>query len=299
MQKENESNSKEREQVTLTQPPKIASVNKSLAYTHLSLKYGKLIVMEEDELAVETAVAIVYNGIAHSVQMCTASDLEDLAIGFSISEGIIDSVKDIHDIQIAYLCNGIELQVELSNRHFERLKRARRNLSGRTGCGICGTESLQYVVRSQTPVSDSTTISHAAIERALSAFREHQVLNNKTGTTHAAAYISATGEILAIREDVGRHNALDKLIGHYLQSDYQNGQGQGGAVLVSSRASFEMVQKTASANIGILLAISGATSMAVDLAEQLELTLAGYCRTGRMNLYSQPHRIQFLALNQG
>ena len=127
-----------------------------------------------------------------------------------------------------------------------------------------------------------------AVQRALFSFKQYQLLNQLTGSTHAAAYISSTGEILAIREDVGRHNALDKLIGHYLKSDLKNG-----AILVSSRASFEMVQKVASANVAILLAISGATSMAVDLSDKLNLTLAGYCRTGRMNLYTHTQRIQF------
>lgn len=232
---------------------------------------------------------MIYNGIAHTVQMCSATDLEDLAIGFSVTEGIIDSVKDIHDIEVVIGCNGIEVHMTLANRHFERLKRARRNMSGRTGCGICGTESLQHVVRPVTPVSNITSLPYSAVQRALSSFKQHQLLNQITGSTHAAAYISSTGEILAIREDVGRHNALDKLIGHYLSADYKNG-----AILISSRASFEMVQKVASANVGILLAISGATSMAVDLSRSLNLTLAGYCRIGRMNLYTHAERIEFI-----
>ncbi|MBD1577622.1 formate dehydrogenase accessory sulfurtransferase FdhD [Vibrio sp. S11_S32] len=268
----------------------LATTSTCRTYSRLSFHDGQLFDMEEDELAVETAVAMVYNGIAHTVQMCSAIDLEDLAVGFSVTEGIVDDAKQIHGVEVVPVCNGVEVHIELANRHFERLKRARRNMSGRTGCGICGTESLQHVVRAVTPVSDTTTLSHQAIERALSQFKQHQTLNQQTGSTHAAAYISAKGEILAIREDVGRHNALDKLIGHYLTSDYQ-----GGAILVSSRASFEMVQKTAAANVGILLAISGATSMAVDLSEQLNLTLSGYCRTGRMNVYTHSDRIQFPA----
>jgi FdhD protein len=257
-------------------------------YSRLSFHDGQVFDMEEDELAVETAVAMVYNGISHTVQMCSAIDLEDLAIGFSITEGIVDRAKDILGVEVVHVCNGIEVHIELTNRHFERLKRARRNLTGRTGCGICGTESLQHVVRSISPVSNISSLSYEAIERALASFNAHQVLNQQTGSTHAAAYISNDGEIVAIREDVGRHNALDKLLGHYLKSDYQ-----GGAILVSSRASFEMVQKTAAANIGMLLAISGATSMAVDLSDQLNLTLSGYCRTGRMNVYTHSDRIQF------
>ncbi|WP_094752595.1 formate dehydrogenase accessory sulfurtransferase FdhD [Psychromonas sp. CD1] len=257
-------------------------------YPCLRFHDGQLFEMEKDELAVETAVAMVYNGVAHTVQMCSAIDLEDLAVGFSVTEGIVDKAKDIQDIEVVSVSNGIEVRMTLANRHFERLKRARRNMSGRTGCGICGTESLQHVIRKVEPVSTSTFLSYAAVERALLSFKKYQVLNQLTGSTHAAAYISAEGEILAIREDVGRHNALDKLIGHYLKSDLQNG-----AILVSSRASFEMVQKAAAANVGILLAISGATSMAVDLSDTLNLTLAAYCRTGRMNLYTHAYRIQF------
>lgn len=240
----------------------------------------------EMELPSETPVALVYNGIAHSVMMCSASDLEDFAIGFSLSEGIIDSLLDIHDIEQVDGCQGIELHITLANRCVHRLKEKRRTMAGRTGCGICGSESLEQVIRTQPKLPDSQRLDVGHIDKVLSALRPLQLLGQRTGATHAAVHLDGAGNILAIREDVGRHIALDKLVGHLCRTGRRDG-----AILVTSRASFEMVQKCASAGVEILLAISAATELAVERAEQTGLTLVGFCRPGRAEIYSGCQRI--------
>ncbi len=242
--------------------------------------------LQDENFATETAVALVYNGISHAVLMCTASDLEDLAVGFSLSEGIIDHSRDIHDIVQVGSDKGIELHIEIANRCMERLKKVRRSMAGRTGCGICGSESLEHVVRPLASLPKTTFLSWQKIDGILQQLDTRQNLNQVTGATHAAAYISAEGNVITIREDIGRHIALDKLVGHILRNKLS-----GGAILVTSRASFEMVQKTVSAGIEILLAISAATSMAVELAQKSNLTLVGFCRPGRADAYTYPERI--------
>ncbi|WP_421212071.1 formate dehydrogenase accessory sulfurtransferase FdhD [Aeromonas enteropelogenes] len=238
------------------------------------------------QLPCETPVALVYNGIAHSVMMCSAADLEDFAIGFSLSEGIIDGLHDIHDIELVNGCQGIELHITLANRCIYRLKEKRRTLAGRTGCGICGSESLEQVVRTLPPLPDSQRFAVGLIDKVLDGLRPLQLLGQCTGATHAAVHVDGAGNILAIREDVGRHIALDKLVGHLCRTGRRDG-----AILVTSRASFEMVQKAASAGVEILLAISAATELAVARAEQTGLTLVGFCRPGRAEIYSGCQRI--------
>lgn len=242
--------------------------------------------LQDENFATETAVALVYNGISHAVLMCTASDLEDLAVGFSLSEGIIDHSRDIHDIVQVGSDKGIELHIEIANRCMERLKKVRRSMAGRTGCGICGSESLEHVVRPLASLPKTTFLSWQKIDGILQQLDTRQNLNQVTGATHAAAYISAEGNVITIREDIGRHIALDKLVGHILRNKLS-----GGAILVTSRASFEMVQKAVSAGIEILLAISAATSMAVELAQKSNLTLVGFCRPGRADAYTYSERI--------
>ncbi|MBY5979443.1 formate dehydrogenase accessory sulfurtransferase FdhD [Ferrimonas balearica] len=239
-----------------------------------------------DTLASEVPIALVYNGISHAVMMGTGQDLEDLAYGFSLTEGIIDAAMEIYGVEAVSAEQGISLHIELAGRRFEQLKRARRNLSGRTGCGICGTEQLQQVVRPLPPVANQVRMSLAAIDGALELMQQQQSLHRLTGSMHAAALMDTDGALLALREDVGRHMALDKLIGHQLR--------QGGSpkvVLVSSRASFEMVHKAACAGVEIVLSVSAATERAVETAKACGVTLAGFCRPGRLNIYTYPERI--------
>lgn len=241
----------------------------------------------DDDLIQETPVAIAFNDIAYTVMMCTPHDLEEFASGFALTEGIIDAFKDIHDIEITTQHNGITVNVLIANRCVARLQQQRRSMAGMTGCGICGTEKLDSVCRYHTPLATHSTFDIERLDQALEQLQQHQTLNQRTGSTHAAAYLNQEGELEALFEDVGRHIALDKLVGWILRH-----HKQGGAVLVTSRASFEMVQKVVASGIEFLFAVSAATSMAAELAEQLNVTLCGYCRRGRANIYTHPERLQ-------
>ncbi len=240
----------------------------------------------EDACLCETPLALVYNGIAYAVMMGTPRDLVDFAMGFSLTEGIIEHHRDVHQVDVVPVCQGIELRLTLANRCVAKLSEQRRALAGRTGCGICGTEKIETVVRPLANVAKTTQYTLAAITQGFEQFQQQQFLNKLTGAAHAAAYLSVDGEILAVREDIGRHVALDKLIGCI----HENGW-QGGAILITSRASFEMVQKTVSAGIEGLFAISAVSEMAVQLAERHGLTLGGFCRNGRCSVYAHANRL--------
>lgn len=240
----------------------------------------------EDACLCETPLALVYNGIAHTVMMGTPRDLVDFAMGFSLTEGIIDHHRDVHEIEVVPVCQGIELRLTLANRCVSRLSAQRRAMAGRTGCGICGTEKLDTVVRSLADLPHSALFPVMKVAQGFAQFQSQQTLNRLTGAAHAAAYLSAQGEILAVREDIGRHVALDKLIGHIHRQGWQ-----GGAILITSRASFEMVQKTISAGVEGLFAISAVSDLAVQLADRHGLTLGGFCRNGRCSVYTHAHRM--------
>lgn len=233
----------------------------------------------------ETPVAFVYNGIAHTVMMATPHQLEDFAYGFSLAEGIIQSPKEIYGIDIIETCQGIELQIELATRAFVALKDHRRTMAGRTGCGICGTEKLAQLKKNISPLAKTLTFSLEKLPACLETFQSQQKLRQETGASHAAAFFSPEGNLLAIREDIGRHIALDKLLGWHARVN--NPQG---FVLVSSRASFEMVQKTATCGIEMLIAMSATTELAIQLAEETHLTLIGFARPNRANIYTVPTR---------
>lgn len=241
-----------------------------------------------DWVAEELPVALVYNGISHVVMMATPKDLEDFAIGFSLSEGIIESIQEIRGIDIVKGCNnGIEIQIELSSRRFIGLKERRRNLAGRTGCGICGTEQIDEIFKPIPPLPFTQTFSLSYLDHALNELKKVQEIGALTGCTHAAAWISPEGQLVGGCEDVGRHVALDKLLGMKHRFDWQQG-----AVLVSSRASYEMVQKAATCGAEILFAVSAATSLAIEVAEKANLTLVGFCRQGKATIFTHPSRLR-------
>ncbi len=240
----------------------------------------------QDTLAKEMPVALVYNDIAHTVMMCSPRDLEDFAMGFSLTEGIIDKPADIYGIDIEEVCNGMEARIELATRCFVALKDHRRTLTGRTGCGICGAEQIQQVYKNIKKLDRTLTVNANQLDGCLQQLYEAQELGKQTGSTHAAAFFSAEGKILAIREDVGRHVALDKLLGWHAKADKPRG-----FIVVTSRASYEMVQKTVSCGIEMLIAISAATDLAVQMAEQYNLTLVGFAREGRATIYSGKERL--------
>ena len=241
-----------------------------------------------DEVATETPVALTYNKRSHVVMMVTPTALEDFAIGFSLTEGIIKRPSDILDISVIERENGLEAAVTVSEDCFERLAGQRRNLVGRTGCGLCGAESLDQAMRHPAVVGSRVSVTAAALQTAVLSLNAHQPLQVVTGAVHGAAWCSTDGEILAVREDVGRHNALDKLIGFLFRTGFDPA---GGFVLVSSRASYEMVYKAAAAGMEILVSVSAPTSLAIDFAHRSGITLVGFARPGRHNIYTFETRI--------
>ncbi|EOC1533926.1 formate dehydrogenase accessory sulfurtransferase FdhD [Cronobacter turicensis] len=249
-------------------------------------KRENLTTPQPDWLAEEVPVALVYNGISHVVMMASPKDLEIFALGFSLSEGIVESSHEIYGMDIIHGCNGIEIQVELSSRRFMGLKERRRNLAGRTGCGVCGVEQLNDIVRPLAPLPFTQTFALANLDGALRQLASVQPVGELTGCTHAAAWLTPRGDIAGGHEDVGRHVALDKLLGRRAREAWQQG-----AVLVSSRASYEMVQKAATCGVEILFAVSAATTLAVEVAERCNLTLVGFSRPGRATIYTHPQRL--------
>lgn len=237
---------------------------------------------QNDTLAEEIPVALVYNGISHVVIMATPQNLAELALGFSLSEGILQHASECYDIQIEPTCNGIAVHLDIATARFIALKQRRRSMTGRTGCGLCGIDSLDAAQPQIAAVSRSHNIAIANINSALVEFNQHQPLREQTGSLHAAAWVGQ-GKIQTAFEDVGRHNALDKLLGFLAQSQIDT---QRGYILVSSRASYEMVAKTATCGIGCLVAVSAATALAVRLAEQANLTLIGFAKPEKLTIYA-------------
>lgn len=248
---------------------------------------GHLAQETADLLAQEVPVALIYNGISHVVMMASPCDLDLFALGFSLSEGIIRSSADIYGMDIEPSCQGISVHIELSSRCFAALKARRRALAGRTGCGICGTEQLAEIHRELPRLPMTQQFSLSQMDSALSALREVQQIGNLTGCTHAAVWLSSQGELLGGCEDIGRHVALDKLLGLRARQQWQQG-----VLLVSSRASYEMVQKAAACGVEILFAVSAATTLARETALQCGLTLVCFTRSGRAVVLTHPERLQ-------
>jgi len=244
----------------------------------------------KDFVAQEIPIALEFNGISHAVMLATPTDLEDFALGFAICEGIIDRADQFYGAEVATNCDGITVQIDIAAGCFVKLKERRRNLIGRTGCGICGTESLEQVIRDlPKPKASAANLKASSIARALRNIQTYQKLQQITGATHAAAWVDEQGQLKLIREDVGRHNALDKLIGAGLRSKHTDWSH--GMLLVTSRASMEMVQKALFAGFHTLVAMSAATKMAIDLAQQNDLCLIGFARPDKWTIYSHPSRI--------
>jgi FdhD protein len=239
-------------------------------------------------VAREVPVAFEYNGISHAVMLATPADLDDFAIGFSFSEGIA-SPSQFRSVEVHDSADGITLQIEIAPAAFVQLKARRRTLAGRTGCGICGAESLGQVLRPLPDLSPQRLrITPAALARACDGLHAMQPLQRATGAAHSAVWCTPDGTIVCAREDVGRHNALDKLIGAMIRDGIDAGDG---FALVTSRASVEMVQKSATAGIAVLAAVSAPTALAVRVAETCGQTLVGFARGVRFNAYSRGDRI--------
>ena len=241
-----------------------------------------------DVIAVEVPVALEYNGISHVVMLASPADLENFALGFSLSEGIIQQASELYACEVESTEAGWLVHLEIAAERFMLLKERRRNLAGRTGCGLCGTESLEEVTRCTTVVSHRHYFTEAGILNGMHAMQNLQPMQKKSGATHAAAWMTAEGQIEFVREDVGRHNALDKLIG--VMSEHQQ-DFSAGVLLITSRASYEMVQKAAIMNVGVIAAISAPTSFAVELAEHTGVTLMGFMRDNSYVVYTHADRV--------
>ena len=242
-----------------------------------------------DVIAVEVPVALEYNGISHVVMLASPANLENFALGFSLSEGIIQQASELYACEVEATAAGWLVHLEIAAECFMLLKERRRNLAGRTGCGLCGTESLEQVTRCTTEVSHRHHFAEAVILNGMHAMQNLQPMQKQSGATHAAAWMTAQGQIEFVREDVGRHNALDKLIGLMAE---QKQDFTAGVLLITSRASYEMVQKAAIMNVGMIAAISAPTSFAVELAEQTGVTLMGFMRDQSYVVYTHADRVR-------
>lgn len=245
---------------------------------------------ETDVVIEETPVALVYNGVPYVVMLATPLDIEDFAIGFSMTEGIVNSIEDISSVRTYHRADGIEVRLKISDHCDAGLAGKGRNLTGRTGCGLCGAQTLKQAVKPPKLVTPSRYgIDRRVIANAMEQLKEKQHLNRLTGAIHAAGWIPLdTEHETVVREDVGRHNALDKLIGCLVRMKRPAGNG---FIVVTSRASYEMVQKTAAAGVGLLAAISAPTGMAIRHAQLSGMTLAGFVRGQDLVVYSHPERI--------
>jgi formate dehydrogenase accessory protein FdhD len=242
-----------------------------------------------DTLAEETAVCLRYNGTSHAVMMTTPADFEDFARGFTLTEGIIDDIDEISALHVATEPDRVTIDITVPEVRGLRLHQRRRNLEGRTGCGQCGIVELDEVLRQPPPLPRTLAVTPAAVHAAATRLTSGQPLGTTTGTLHAAAWADRAGAIHVVREDVGRHNALDKVVGQLLQRRIAPNSG---FLLLTSRASHEMVQKSAVAGIELVAAISGATGLAARLAAACNLTLVGFTRTSRHVVYACPARLE-------
>ncbi len=241
-----------------------------------------------DRVVEELPVALVFNGISHAVMMATPIDLDVFALGFALSEGIVDCASDVFDIETVYAAGSAEVQLTVSQQAFMALKGKRRALAGRSGCGVCGVESIELLDLHPARIQyagAADDISAEAVERAARELPAHQVLMRETGGIHAAAWCTREGEIAEVFEDVGRHNALDKLIGQLAR---QKADTRRGFVFLSSRASYELVRKAARVQIQMIATISAPTSLAIDIACQAGIRLLGFCRGSGFVEYGSP-----------
>ncbi len=251
--------------------------------------HGGAVVPRDAAIAAEVPVALAFNGLPHVVMMSTPSDLTDFAIGFSISEGILAGADELLDLEVQEGETGIRVSMMITSERFAELQKRRRNMTGRTGCGLCGVDDLTQVARLVPRVGRGVNVSIGAIHRALDALPAWQLANQETGAVHAAAWASPAGDIAFAREDVGRHNALDKLIGAMARGRIDP---EAGFTVITSRCSFEMVQKAATIGIPILVAISAPTTMALRIAERTGITLVALARSDSVTVYANPGRIK-------
>jgi len=247
----------------------------------------------DEIVAEEVAVALVYNGVSHAVMMATPCDLEDFARGFSLTERIVAKPSEIYDIEVEEVersggGRGFEVRLDIASQRMVTLQAQRRTMAGRTGCGLCGVDSLEAALRPVPRSAGAGKVSRAAIQRAMAALPAQQKINRENGATHAAGWAMPDGTLVAVREDVGRHNALDKLGGALAKAGMP---AAGGFVVVTSRCSYEMVQKAAALDAVVIAAVSAPTSLAIETAEQAGIALVAFVRENRLTVYANAERI--------
>ena len=241
-----------------------------------------------DPVAVETPVVLVYNDVSQAVMMATPADLEDFAVGFSLTEGIVGRAGEIAELSLADVALGLEIRMAIPEDRASRLRERQRSVEGRTGCGLCGIMSLEQALRPLPVIGRAPLIEAGAIATALAALPPLQLANQASGAAHAAAFAAADGDIRLVREDVGRHNAFDKLIGAMARERVDPASG---FVLLTSRFSAELVQKAAIADIAVVAAVSAPTTLAIELAEAAGVTLIAFARGHGFTLYTHPARV--------
>jgi len=242
---------------------------------------------EERPVSSEVPVVFEYNCVTFAVMMATPADLTDYAYGFSYTEGIIQKPDDIIYSQIKIVPKGTVAALEITAKAFHRLETYNRTLAGRTGCGLCGVERLDQAIRPLKKVTSELKVQAELIHASMEDIKSVQKLNSETGALHAAAFVNGQGKIIALREDIGRHNALDKLIGHLLREKID---ASAGYVLITSRCSFEMVQKCAIAGIPLIAAVSATTDLAIKLADEASITLIAFTRKEGLNIVIDPEQ---------
>lgn len=242
----------------------------------------------DDHVAEEVPIAFVYNDEPFAVMMATPADLHDFATGFALSEGIVETPADVAIERVEEFIEGIEIRLRIPAARAEALALRRRSMSGRSGCGVCGSELLEAALRYPSPVAGDVRVTARALRRALAGLRGAQAITAVTGAAHAAGWAALDGRLLLAREDVGRHNALDKLIGAMHAAGHDPSAG---FLVVTSRASYEMAMKAASVGISFMAAISAPTALAISLAERANLTLVGFARDDGQAVYTHGHRL--------
>ena len=244
--------------------------------------------VQQDYIAEEVPVSLVYNEVPHVVMLVTPTNLEDFALGFSITEGLVESPSELLSSRVYYHANGIEVRLKVPNNRFCNIANKGRNLTGRTGCGLCGASTLEQAVRDAKSVQGGLSISATELNAALEDIKQHQCVNQLTGAVHAAAWIVPGLGVQYVREDVGRHNALDKLIGLLLRLGKNPAAGY---VIMTSRASYELVQKATSVGIAFLATMSAPTGLAIRMADDAGMTLVGFLRGNQHTVYTHPNRL--------
>jgi formate dehydrogenase accessory protein FdhD len=241
-----------------------------------------------DRVAEEEPVALTYQRTPHVVMLTTPGDLEDLGVGFTLSEAVVARADEIKSVEVIREAGRFEVRIGIAGERFAALLNRQRNLTGRTGCGLCGAETIEQAIRHPAPVQGGPIISLTELHQALVELHARQPLNAQTGSVHAAAWALPGKGIQIVREDVGRHNALDKVIGALTRAGIDCGTGY---LVITSRASYEMVQKAATVGIALLAAVSAPTALAIRLALETQLTLVGFARAHRHVVYANPQRL--------